>query len=208
MKRFKLNNFKTRRNMNFLTVFLCLDLLIIFSLLRTSNASYVADAVATADMDVALYAFSSDGLVDSTDSATINLGSFSPGETKNYKLEVKNTDSDGNVSDTNIVYSLKVITTNNIDLEYKLYRNSIADANLIEDFTGTVSNDGYGTEFVYYTIDSSCLKYESAQTDTYYLEVTFPEKYKTSNYQDLIESIKIQLESKQSVDDAVCETGG
>ena len=204
--------FKNRRTMNFLTIFLILDILIMVVFFRTSGATYVSEAVSTTEMDVALYAFNFSGVdnvasenedFDSQQTLDINLGDIGPGDTKYYKFRIYNTDNDGNVADTNISYELKIITTTNIRLDYDLYYNqnaassnavSLIDTNQLDN---QIMKDSYGTYFRVFTIPEKCFKYDQAKYDEYTLKVTFPEEYSTSDYQDLVESIKIQTTSKQ-----------
>ena len=59
-----MRRFKTKKNMNFLSVFLILDVLLAFTMLKTSSASYTSTVDGVAEMDVALYAFNYSGLKD------------------------------------------------------------------------------------------------------------------------------------------------
>jgi hypothetical protein len=207
--------YNSRRNVSFIFVFLAVDLLLIFGLLKTSSATYVSEAIGEAPMDVALYAFSYDGLYDVTTGSNeaaldINLGSLKPGDVKYYSFKVTNAvanDDDENIkSDTNIIYKLKVITTTNINLKYSLYyeqdpRSTSATDLFMSGGTdiGVYATDGWGTWFKHYAIPAKCLKKESIVVDDYILKVEFPVDYKDYNYQDMVESIKIQLESKQVI---------
>lgn len=221
------SRYNSRRNVSFISIFLIVDLLLIFGLLRTSSAYYFSSAVGEAPMDVALYAFSYDGLylynVDTGSneaSIDIDLGGIKPGDTKYYHFTVTNKviDEDGNSakSDTNIIYRLKVITTTNLRLKYSLYYNENPRGQQSTDLfangntdIGEELTDGWGTYFKHYAIPAKCLKKTSIVEDEYYLKVYFPEDYKDYKNQDLVESIKIQLESKQVVagdaDENLCQ---
>ena len=207
--------FNNKRSINFISVFLVVDLLLIFGLLKTSSAIYVSDAVGEAPMDVALYAFNYDGLYDITSGSSetpldIALGSVKPGDIKYYSFKVTNrviNDEDEEVTaDTNIIYKLKVITTTNMDLKYSLYYEqdprSTSATNLFMNGgndIGVYAMDGWGTWFKHYAIPAKCLKKENVEIDDYILKVEFPSDYNEAKYQDMVESIKIQLESKQVV---------
>lgn len=208
----KLRRFKNRRTMNFLTIFLILDIFIMAVFFKTSSATYVSEAFSTTEMDVALYAFNFSGVDDvenenaefnAQETLDINLGDIGPGETKYYKFRVYNTDNEGNVADTNISYALKIITTTNIRLDYDLYYNQNASSanavSLIDDnqLDNQIMKDSYGTYFRVFTVPDKCFKYGKEKYDEYTLKVTFPKDYSSSEYQDLVESIKIQLLSKQ-----------
>lgn len=206
------NRYKSRKSMNLLTIFLLLDLFIMAIFFKTSNATYTSEAVSTTEMDVALYAFNFSGISQVTDEndafdsqniLDINLGDIAPGETKYYKFRVYNTDKDGNVADTNISYELKIITTTNIRLDYDLYFNqnplSSNAVSLINShqLDSQVMTDGYGTYFRVFTVPEKCFNYNGEKYDEYTLKVTFPKEYSTSDYQDLVESVKVQMISKQ-----------
>ncbi len=200
-----------KKKIDFIIIFLVLDFIAILTMFQTSNASYESKAVGKAAMDVALYAFRYEGMneLDGVDgnvtnqSLSVDLGNIKPGETKYYKFNVYNTDEKGTVADTNISYKLKLITTTNLQLYYKLYLNeNRLSANASNLLTGTdvsesIISDGYGTFFNVFALTEKCFKYGAEKVDQYTLEVTFPNEYSTSDYQDMVESIKIQLESRQ-----------
>lgn len=223
--------FLSKKQINFLIVFLVLDLFVLFTIFRPSGAIYTSEAIGTAEMDVALYAFSYSGLkeVDKVDgnvvneSLDINLGLIKPGETKYYKFDVYNYNYDevNNInfsSETSISYKLKIITTTNLPLTYELYMNqtpySSSSSSLIGG-TDPTSNaelitDGYGTFYKVFPVDERCFKLDTEvlKKDEYTLVVKFPDTYSDVLYQDIIESIKIQLESKQVLPgDSVLDAG-
>ncbi len=204
-----MRKFSKKNKMNFLTVFLVIDVVLVFSIIRTSSALYTSKTVGTADMDVALYAFSYGGMKeDGTSEQTLNfdLGSIKPGETKTYKFSVSNQDEKtGKVSDTSLRYDLKIITTNNLGLEYKLYKSNV----LLTSSETRVIPDGYSTYFKHMAYPPRCMDYGDTVTiDEYKLEVYYPANlYKESKYQDMIESIKLQLVSKQMDSGYNCNGG-
>lgn len=207
-----MRKFKNRKKLNVISIFLILDLLVIFAIFKISNASYYSEAIGSATMRVALYAFRYDGMhavdnldsnINNTESTSIELGKLLPGDVKYYKFRVYNTDMNGAVADTDISYELKISTTTNIDLDYELYINqspfSSKANNIIQfdDEDDVIETDEYGTYFRTFAIPEKCFKYGSEKYDEYTLKVTFPNEYNNISYQDLIESIKIQLTSKQ-----------
>ena len=212
-----MKRFVDKKKINFLTIFLLLDLLAIFSIFKTSNATYISKAIATSEMEVALYAFRYEGLSELdnldgntiVDSVDINLGNIKPGEKKYYKFNVYNylideKDKVEKLSETSISYSLKVITTTNLPFDYKLYVNQSpfsSNASSIIDTSGTnsVITDGFGTFYKVFPVEKKCFKLDSTELkyDQYTLVVEFPSSYTNVMYQDLIESIKIQIESEQ-----------
>ena len=213
-------SFKQKKRINFLSVFLILDILVLFTMFRTSNATYTSNALGSSAMEVALYAFSFDkfsevdGVFNNNvlaDSVDINLGDIQPGETKYYKFKVYNYLEDENnnkvVGETNISYQLKVITTTNLPLSYKLYLNQnsfssdstsiIKENNAMSD--DDLITDGFGTYYKVFPVEEKCFKFDALKYDEYTLFVDFAEHYSDTLYQDLIESIKVQVASKQVV---------
>ena len=205
--------YASARQLNFVLVFLFLDLFVIFGLLRTSNASYTSTAIGDAAMEVALYAVRYTGMNEATgvtasdttsdQTLDINLGDVKPGDTKYYKFKIYNTDENGTRSDTNVSYELKIIVTTNIDLEYSLYYNehpeSTNAANLLtsSQVSSGYERDDWGTWFRTYVVNERCMNYRADKIDEYTLKVVFPQNLKSSAYQDLVESIKVQLKTKQ-----------
>lgn len=215
-----MKRFVDKKKINFLTIFLVLDLLAIFSIFRTSNATYTSDAVGTSEMQVALYAFRYEGVneVDGVDGGTvvesvdINLGNISPGETKYYKFDVYNylineENNTEKLSETSISYKLKIISTTNLPLVYSLYLNqspySSNASNLLDttdsNETSDIITDGFGTFYKVFPVPEKCFKLDSEELkfDEYTLAIHFPDEYSDVLYQDLVESIKIQIESEQ-----------
>jgi hypothetical protein len=207
-----------KKTINFLTTFLLLDLIGVFAIFKTSNATYISEAIATSEMEVALYAFRYEGVDEISgvdggtviDSVDIKFGDISPGETKYYKFNVYNylMDEDGNekLTETSISYDLKLITTTNLPLVYSLYLNQSpfsSNASSLIDSTGStdtadIITDGFGTFYKVFPVSTKCFKLGTTlKYDQYTLAIHFPSQFSSVVYQDLIESIKIQLESKQ-----------
>ncbi len=223
-----MKKFIDKKRVNFLTIFLLIDLLTIFSIFKTSNATYTSKSVSEAEMEVALYAFRYAGVdelsnVDGgtvAESIDINLGDINPGETKYYKFNIYNylmEDEVEKVSETSISYNLKIITTTNLPLEYSLYLNqspfSSNSSNLLKSTsssdTDDIITDGFGTYYKVFPVSEKCFKLDTNELkyDEYTLVVYFPSHYSNVLYQDLIESIKVQIESKQVLpDDPISES--
>lgn len=210
-----MKKYKDRKGINLLTIFLVIDLLAVFAIFKTSGATYTAEAIGQTNLEVAFYAFNTTGLYDendSTQSTSIDLGDIAPGETRKYKFEVYNTDDKYNVADTNLSYVLKIVTTTNIPLEYELYYNQSTYSTAKEDLIATnkveseVQRDEWGTYFRSIVVPEKCFTHNKRLYDYYYLVVTMPEN-KDPKYQDLIESIKVQLTSKQVMSSDIKDRG-
>ena len=99
----------------FIIVFLLVDLLAVLIMVNTSNARYESTAVASTELEVALYA------LEEHDEYTISLSEMVPREAPYvYEFTVTNTDKNGTLTDTRLFYDLQIITTTNMHLTYKL----------------------------------------------------------------------------------------
>ncbi len=191
MRRRKKNKLYT-----FIIVFLLIDLLAVLVVINTSNARYESTAVSNTELEVALYALEED------DDYTISLNEMVPREEPYvYKFTVTNTDKNGRLSDVKLYYDLKIIATTNMHLNYKLYKNQnylSPSANSIVNLD-IVAPDEDGTFFRTLTTSRVYFGFEEVETNEYTLLVYFPETFKNSKYQDLIESIQINIDSQQVV---------
>ncbi len=185
---------RKKRIYMFIITFLILDLAAIFTIFNVSNARYESDAVSETELDVALFAISED------DDYYISLDTMVPRANPYvYEFSVSNTDKNGVLTDVKMKYDLRIITTTNLPLEYKLYMNqsylSQNAQNIIND--DDVIPDEDGTFFRTMTTDQEQFGFNQVETNNYTLLVYFPERYKDSKYQDLIESIRIEIDAKQ-----------
>lgn len=208
--------FVNKKKINFLTIFLILDVFVICTMFNTTGATYSSEAIGNTEMEVALYAFTTEKITELdtvdgnviNDSFDISLGDINPGETKYYKFNIFNylTDDSGGIvasAETNISYELKIVTTTNLPLKYSLFMNQNAfssnASNLLDSktYSTNIITDGYGTFYQVFAINEQCFKHSTNGEDRYTLVVEFPDEYSDVIYQDLIESIKIQVESRQ-----------
>lgn len=188
---------KRTKQFTYMTIFLALDLLLIFTLFRTSNARFISEATSATKLNVALYA------LNEIDDFDIPLGNIKPSsEPYLYEFSITNTDAEGNITETNLEYDLTLIATTNIPLEYKLYKNqncnSVNGTNILN--VHEPAKDDDGTYFLTMTTSKEVFGYERAETNTYCLLVTFPLQYNTSQYSDLIESVRLSINSEQIID--------
>ena len=178
-------------------ILLLLVFFIIFAIIRTSNARYASTATSATNLDVALYALSEDN------DLTILLDTLVP-RTEPYVYTFSVVNSDGtNITDTTLYYDLKIIATTNIPLEYKLCMNksNCASSSVASDINvNMVAPDADGTFFRTMTTTRQEFGYEHEERNNYTLLVYFPTTYKSSQYQDLVESIQINVDSKQKLD--------
>ncbi len=216
-----MKKFKDRKGINLLTIFLVIDLLAVFASLNTSGAVYQANASGNIALDVAYYAFRYDLENEASQNIDIELGDIQPGEEKKYKINIYNTDETDKVADTSLSYILKIVTTTNVKFEYGLYYNQSKDSanafNLLSDGTRpsdkpevikAIQADNWGTYFNSFIVEEICLAHTTKTHDFFYLTIKMPDEFKTHvEYQDLIESVKVQIESKQVLKSDITNRG-
>ena len=208
---------RVKRRMKFLLAMLILCL--IHKILFSSYSLYESEAKSTADIDVAFYTLKDEYLTN-----VISLEEMVPGDTRRIEFTVSNyyIDDKGEkiISETDMIYDLKVRTTTNLPLEYKMYKNQGLDVinltNVLE--IETVQNQNMYLDedktifknlvFANQTedkkeegiTDSDKFYYTSPGTNTYILEITLPARYNSIEYQNIIECIEITVDSEQRVD--------
>lgn len=115
-----------------------------------------------------------------------------------YTFSISNFNEE-NTTDVDLEYTLKMQTTTNLPLEYRIYYDSYdLDTNdLIS--TRELRQDEDGSWYNYYVIDEKYeFSYEENKTNIYYLVIDFPTVYKNVlEYSDAIENIQIIIDSKQ-----------
>lgn len=180
-----------------LSIVMLAGFLTIFAILRLSNAKFVSTATSETELDVALYALSEEN------DLTILLDTLVPrDEPYVYNFSVVNTDGT-NLTDTVLIYDLKIIATTNIPLEYKLCMNktNCQSSSVSNDINhDVVARDADGTYFRTMTTTRQEFGFEQEERNNYTLLVYFPSRYDSSQYQDLVESIQINVDSKQKLE--------
>lgn len=98
-----------------------------------------------------------------------------------------------------MLYNLTLKATTNLPIKYELYMNqNYNDANAKNIITSdTTEKDDDGTYFKTMIVDTETLEFANPKTNVYNLVINFPENYNTENFQDIIEMIEIEVESKQ-----------
>ena len=125
----------------------------------------------------------------------IDIGDLVPREEPYiYSFTVSNNDGTDRL-ETKMNYDLEIITTTNLPLTYKLYLNDNHDTNIITE--EKIVQDENDTYFKNLKTTSKTFGFLRDETDKYELYVYFPSTYTDFNYQDIIELITINIESKQ-----------
>ena len=120
-----------------------------------------------------------------------------------HTFSVTNSDSNNKIAQTSIDYDITIKTTTNLPLQYVLYKNQTptsANPTNILPSAGTVQADTDGTYFKNFKTSTQTMAHSTKKTDVYYLLIYFPETYKNQpEYQNMIESMEVIIDSKQKV---------
>ena len=182
------SNLNTMKIIIFFTSIILFATIIIFTFSR-----FQSDVNATATMDAAFYIVNED-----YQSMNINLGALEPRTQKyEYNFSISNFE-DSKRAEVNLEYDLAIITTTNLPLEYELFMNDNNNQNIIT--SDVTSQDNYGTYFRTLKTNTEFFEYTANQTNTYKLTIYFPPIFKDIKYQDVIEGIEIQVNSRQVIE--------
>ena len=163
----------------------------IFFVVKNTISKYETKAKATGNVQAAMYI-----VKEGYQTMNINLGSLVPrSEPYEYIFSISNYDGT-NRAEVNLQYDLKIVTTTNLNLSYELYLNDGTD-NII--LTDNIEADEDGTYFKNMTTETKSFGFDKDEMNVYKLVVYFPEIYKDIKYQDIIEGVEIQVNSKQII---------
>lgn len=171
-----------------------LFIILIFILLNRAFAKYKTEATSQAEIQAAFYL-----LNDEYQTAEVKLDSLEPRDDEYvYSFSVSNNKSNKR-TETSLEYELKIVTTTNLPLSYKLYKNEDykTGTNIIT--SDTILPDEYGTFFRTICTEKEIFTYSENKTNIYTLVVKFPKEYNKTEYQDIIEAITIAIESRQLI---------
>ena len=136
-----------------------------------------------------------------TQSATLKLDNIVPSdEAYLYTFTVSNF-KDGKKANVDLRYSIEVITTTNLPLNFKLYKNPVF-TNETHHSDNIIQNDD-GVYFRHLLYDSeSVMSYQTATTDTYTLWVEFPSSHKeeAASLNGIMDLVDVEIRAKQVVD--------
>lgn len=166
--------------------------ILLYFILQGTFSRFQSDADVVAKLDAAFYIVDED-----YQTMTINLDSIVPrNDPYVYNFAISNNDGT-NRTEVNLEYDLKIVTTTNLRLDYKLYKNGNNTTDIIT--SRTIEADDDGTYFLTMETPTEEFEFTSDETNTYRLEIYFPTLYKDISYQDIIEGIEIQVNSRQII---------
>ena len=174
-------------------------LLIIVAIVPLTISKYQTVSSGDINSNIAFYLLKDDYLVQNVSLSNVD---FDKGY---YVLDFSVTnEKDNKVSDVDISYVVKIITTTNLPFEYRLYENEDYEdsnaVNLINEENTVIQKDSDGTYFQTFTMEEEELLYKNPRINQYTLVVYFGDYFLNSKYQDMVESVRIIVDSKQIID--------
>ena len=143
-----------------------LFIILIFILLNRTFAKYKTEATSQAEIQAAFYL-----LNDEYQTAEVKLDSLEPRDDEYvYSFSVSNNKSNKR-TETSLEYELKIVTTTNLPLSYKLYKNEDykTGTNIIT--SDTILPDEYGTFFRTICTEKEIFTYSENKTNIYTLGI-------------------------------------
>lgn len=172
-------------------VILILCFLIFIRIVTLVLSKYESEAKSTANVDIAFYLFKED-----YKTMTLNLASIFPQKDAYiYDFSVGNVEGE-KTAEVDLVYDLTIRTTTNLPLTFELYQKT-EDGNINAIQSNIIEKDEDGTYFRIITTNTEDLYYKQPKTNLYELIFYFPENYNTTNYQNIIEMLEINVNSHQ-----------
>lgn len=170
---------------------LLLIVLVLFILVINKTFSRFSSAgKSAADVDVAFYI-----LEEKTMSENIVLRDIQPGWKQDYTFSVANNDGTS-ISETAMQYTIAIRTTTNLPLKYKLYKNNEESAGIVEN---KITKDEDGVYYRIINFQEEQFGIEKKEENIYKIEITLPEEYNESKYQNILETIELKIDSKQII---------
>ncbi len=172
-----------------------LSTLVVFSTFTFTQARYESDASISVSPNLAFF------VVDvSSTSGQIRLNSMIPrDEPYLYTFQVNNF-KDNRRANVDLTYSIEIITTTNMPLNFRIYKGNNMTQNEVD--SDTVTTDSNGVFYRHLVInDVSVMRYNVNHTDTYTLWVEFPSSYKNNPdaYEGIIDLVDIKINAEQVV---------
>lgn len=179
---------------------LIIVLLLLIKIMPITLSKYQSSGIGNMNSNIAFYLLSTDYLTEK-----IKLMDLLPSDSPYiYTFTISNQKED-KTSEVDMEYVLSITTTTNLPLRYELYENSnyqdVDSVNLISESNTVTNVDQDGTYFQNFTFEKEELYYATPKTNTYNLVVYFDKSNNDSKYQGVVEAIRINVDSRQIVED-------
>jgi len=201
---------RTRRRIRFIA--LILILLTAYKIVFNSYSLYESQAVSTADVDVAFFM-----LKDEYQTENIQLENMVPGDSREINFTLSNYLSERDpetseiidtvVTETDMEYTLKIRSTTNLPLTYRVYvdgtlKKTIVDGVDTSDDASVATKDTHNTWFYTLYDDEKDIEvlHNVTMMHTYKIEIDFPAEFTNVKYQNIIEAVEISIDGRQIID--------
>lgn len=181
---------------------LIIVLLLLIKIMPITLSKYQSSGIGNTNSNIAFYLLTADYLTEK-----IKLSDLTPSDNPYlYTFTISNQKGE-KISEVDIEYVLSIVTTTNLPLRYELYENSNYQdsnaVNLITDSNTVTELDEDGTYFQTFTFEKEELYFATPITNTYTLVVYFDQSNNDAKYQDVVEGIRIIVDSKQIIEEGV-----
>ena len=189
--RYKKGNALNKKKIAGTLIFLIIVLGITLLVLQRTGAIFQTTTESEASLDIAFYCIEED-----YQSMTLKLDDIIP-RTAPYTYNFSVSNNNGTKrTETNLTYDLTIRTTTNLPINFSLYdTNNGATLIGIE----TITQDDDNTYFRYINIPQREFGFVNNQTDNSRISIVLPTTYRSDDYQDIIELVEINVDSKQKI---------
>ena len=189
--RYKKGNALNKKKIVGTLIFLIIVLGITLLVLQRTGAIFQTTTESEASLDIAFYCIEED-----YQSMTLKLDDIIP-RTAPYIYNFSVSNNNGTKrTETNLTYDLTIRTTTNLPINFSLYDTNNGTT-LIG--TETITQDDDNTYFRYINIPQREFGFVNNQTDNYRISIVLPTTYRSDEYQDIIELVEINVDSKQKI---------
>ena len=187
-KRFNFKKFFLVNKFNVLLILL----FFLVSLIPFAYSRYSSTIISSAQIDVAIYV-----LEPGYQYVDLKLADVLPSsDSYEYSFTISNFNG-SQTTDVNLEYDLSIVSTTNLPLTFELVDPTNSNANLIT--TNTVSADDDGTYFRTIKTAKKTFSYTTNTTYSYKLILHYSNSDLNYEYQSMIDSIRIEINSQQVV---------
>lgn len=176
-----------KRRITLIVMFGFLNLLLV----GVTYSFFKSDSNLFANQGIAKFVFNA----EETSTISFPITDLNPGDSTSYTFEVTN-NVDEVVSQVTINYQCIIKTYHLMPLEIKLFKTGAAEE-LILTCDETFSRDS-DNQLVCNSLIQE-MAYDDEVSDTYRLDITFPEKYNDEDFSDLVDYIDIDIRSWQDI---------
>ncbi len=172
-------------------------LLFSFVVIPYAYSRYESSATSNLVAPIAHYLLKADYI-----QTNIEVGTIVPSDDPYiYTFTISN-NYQGRRTEINLEYDVAIRTTTNLPLEYELYINQdyehpSSTSSIISD---EYIQDDHNTYFRELKVAREYFNFTLDEINNYTLVVRFPSQYKVNNYEEIIESVEIIIDSRQKVD--------